>query len=104
MYMYVNGNRKQNADSTFNLRIPLTRCGFCLQLRNPQQLNLTIQMSSYLLVDSTNCSGFRMYSVLGICLWNPKQRRKSKKSNKVADPATNLILTCCGIRLQWTKC
>ena len=37
------------------------------------------------------------------CLWNPKQRIRSKKS-KVADSATNLILACCGIRLQCTEC
>ena len=117
----MNGIRKQNADSTYSLRISLTRCGFRLQLRSPQQLNLTIQMFYYLFVDSTNYSGFRKYgcgfrkiayfrndferySVLGICLWNPKQRRRSKKSSKVADSATNLILACCGIRLQCTEC
>ena len=75
----------------------------------------------YLFVNSTNCSGFRhyccgfskiayfwsdfeRYSVLGICLWNPKQRRRSKRNSKVADSATNLILVCCGIRLQCTEC
>ena len=57
--MYVNGTSKQNADSTYNLPIPFTVSGFHLQLRNPQQLNLTIQMSSCLFVDSTNCSGIR---------------------------------------------
>ena len=44
------------------------------------------------------------YSVLAICLWNPKQQRRSKKSNNVVDSATNLILACSGIRLQCTKC
>ena len=29
--------------------------------RNPQQLSLTTQMSYYLFMDSTNCSGFRKY-------------------------------------------
>ena len=103
------------------MRIPFTRCGFCLQLRNPQQLNLTIQMSCYLFVDSTNCSGlrkhvcgfrkiayfwsdFERYSVLGIGLWTPKQRRRSKKSTKVTDSPTHLILACCRIRLQCTEC
>ena len=76
-------------------------------------------MTYYILVDSTKCSGFRKYgcgfhkiayfwsrfnrySVLGNCLWNPKQRRRSKKRSKVADSAINLILADCGIRLQRT--
>ena len=42
--------------------VPLTICGFRLQLRNSQQLDLTIQMSYYLFVDSTNYSGFSKYS------------------------------------------
>ena len=106
------------ADSTYNLRIPLTICGFHLQLRFPQQLNSTIQMSYHLFVDSTNCSAFRKYSCgfrkfacflsnferyndLGICLWNPKQQRISEKSSNVADSATNLIFACCGFHLQF---
>ena len=52
--MYVKGIRQQNANSTYNLRIPLTICGFHLQLRIPQQLNLTIQMFQQLFVDSAN--------------------------------------------------
>ena len=86
-YLYVNGIREQNVDSTYILRIPLTVCGFRLQLRIPQQLNSIIRMS--LFVDSSNCSGFRnfayfwsdfeKYSVLGVCLWNPKQQRRSNK-------------------------
>ena len=72
-------------------------------------------------MDYTNCSGFRKYgcgfrkiayfwsdlerySVLGICLWNPKRRRRSNKSNKIGDSATNLILACCEIRLPFTEC
>ena len=43
MKKFVKGTRKQNADSTYNLRIPLAICGFNLQLRIPQQVNLTIQ-------------------------------------------------------------
>ena len=121
IYIYLNGIRKQNADSTNNLRVPLTRCGFCLQLRNPQQLNLNTQLSYYLFVDSTNClelsnygcgfckiayfwCNFERYSVLGNCLWNPKKRKRSKKSSKVAESRTNLILVCCGIRLYCTEC
>ena len=103
------------------MRTPLKICGFPLHLWIPQQLILTTQMSYYLFVDSANCSGFskygsgfrnfayfwsnlERYSVLGICLWNPKQRRRSKKSSKVAGSATNLILACCGTRLQCTEC
>ena len=121
IYIYVNGIRKQNAVSTHNLRISLTICGVRFQLRILQQLNLTIHMSYYLFVDSKNCSGFRKYScgfhkvakfssaferysVWGICLWNPKQQRRSKRSSKVAGSATNLILACCGFQLQCIEC
>ena len=103
------------------MRIPLTICGFLLQLQIPQQLNLTIQIFYHLLVDATNCSGFRKYSCgfrifayfssnferyngLGICLRNPKQHNRSKKSSNVADSATNMILACCGLRLQCREC
>ena len=103
------------------MRIPLTICAFRLQLRIPQQLNETILMTYNLYVDSTNCSGFCIYGcgfrkfayfwsnferyiVLGICFWNPKQHRTSKKSSNVADSATNMILACCGFRLQCREC
>ena len=76
---------------------------------------------NYLFLDSTNFSGFHKnscefrkfaffwsdferYNDLGICLWNPKQHRRSKKSGNVADSATNLILACCGLRLQCREC
>ena len=102
-------------------RNPQTECGFHLQLRIPQQLNLTVLMFYYLFVDSTNCSGFRKYSCgfrkfsyfssdferyndLGNCLWNPKQHRRSKKSSNVADSATNLILAGWGFRSQCREC
>ena len=108
-------------ESANKMRIPLTICGFHLQLRDPQQLNLTKQMFYHLFVDSTNCSGFHKYCCgfrkfayfwsdferyndLGICLWNPKQHRRSKKSNNAADSATKLILACCGFRLQCREC
>ena len=78
-------------------------------------------MSYQLFVGSTNSSGFRKYSCefrkfayfwsnferckdLGICLWNPKQPRRSNKSSNVADSATNLILACCGFRIQCRLC
>ena len=49
----------------------------------------------------TSCfwNAFKRYSVLVICLSDPKQRRSYKSSN-VVNLATNLILTCCGFRLQ----
>ena len=104
-----------------HLRIPLSICGFRLQLRNPQQPSLTTQMSYYLFVDSSTCSGFRKYgcgfrkfayfwsdsdrySILGTCLWNQKQQRRSEKSSNDADSATKLILACCRFHLQCTKC
>ena len=78
-------------------------------------------MFYHLFVDSTNCSGFRKYSCafrkfacfssdferyndLGICLWNRKQHRRSKKSDNVAGSATNLILACSRFRLQCREC
>ena len=108
-------------ESAKKTRIPLTNCGFLLQLRIPQQLNVTIHISYYLFVVFTKCSGFRKlncgflkfayfwsdferYNVLSICLWNPKQQRRSEKSSNVADPATKKILACCGIHLQCTEC
>ena len=103
------GFHLQFADSCYKLRIPVTSCGFRLHLRIPKQLNLIIHMSYYLFVDSTKgsrfrkngcgfrkfvyfCSDFERYTLLGICLWNPKQRRRPMKSSNVADSATNLIL------------
>ena len=118
----MNGIRNQNSGCTYNLRIPHKNCGFRLLFRIQQQLNLTTtHMSHYLFVDSTNCSGFRKYgcgfrnfayfwsnfeldNLLGICLWNPKQQRRSKKGSNNAVSATNLTLTCCGIPLQCTEC
>ena len=117
----ITRTRKQNADSTYNLRIPLTICGSSLQLRIPQQLNVFIHMSYYFYVDSTKCSGFceynygfhkfayfwidfERYNILSICLCNPKHQRRSKKSKNVVDSATNLILTCCGTCSQSTEC
>ena len=115
----VSGIRKYKWNAQTKMRIPLTVCGICLQLRIPQQLN--VFMSHCLFVDSTNCSGFRKYScgfrkfayfrsnferynASGICLWNPKQYKRSNKGRNVVDSATNLILTCCGISLQCTEC
>ena len=90
-------------ESTNKMRISLstsgfrpTVCGFSLRLRILKQLNLNIRMPYYVFVDSLNCSGFRKdscgfhkfayfrsnyerYSVLGICLWNSKQKKSSKK-------------------------
>ena len=108
-------------ESANKMRIPLTLCGFHLQLRVPQELNLTIQMFYHLFVYSTNCSGFHKYCCgfrkfayfwsnferyndLGICSWNTKRHRRSKKSKYVADSATKLILACCGFCLQCREC
>ena len=48
-------------------------------------------------------SDFERNNVLSLCLWTPKQQRRSKSSN-VADSATNQILACCGIPLQCAEC
>ena len=109
----VCGFHLQFADSTYSLRIPLTVTDSATAQFNYTHVSL--------FVDSTNCSGFRKYgcefrkfayfwsnferySVLGICLWNSKQQRRSNKSSNVADSTTNLIWACCGIRLQCIKC
>ena len=108
------GFHLQVADSTYTLRILLTTldsatahfnytlvlllvCGFHKLFRMPQILLWISQICLF-------WSNFECYIVLGICLWNPKQQRKSKKTKNVADFATNLILACCGIRLQGTEC
>ena len=104
----------QFADSTYNLRIPLTVADSATAQINDTKFY-------HLLVDSSNCSGFRKYNCgfrkfayflsnferyndLGIGLWNPKQHRRSEKSSNVADSAVNLILACCGFRLQCREC
>ena len=51
----------------------------------------------------SNLEWFAGYSILDICLWNPKEQRRSRKSSNVANSATNLILVCCVIRIQFTK-
>ena len=48
-------------------------------------------------------SNFEQYSVVAICPWNPKQQRRLNKSGNGADFATNLILACSGIRLNFIK-
>ena len=49
------------------------------------------------------CSNFEWFSVVAISLWNLKKQKRLKSSN-VAVSSTNLILTCCVIRLQSVKC
>ena len=96
---------------------PLTICRFRLQFAKPAYScrfgNSSILLYTCLIVCLWNpqllCKlanfwkNFQRYSVFAICLWNPKQQRKSRKSSNVADSATNLILVCCGIRIQFTK-
>ena len=104
-------------ESANKMRFPLTICGFHLQfadstcsLRTP----LTIADSATAQFNDTNnllfvcgfhklfwipqCifrkfayfwSNFERYNDLSICLWNPKQHRRSKKSNDFADSAYN---------------
>ena len=103
------------ADSTYNLRIPLTvmdsataqryKC-LIIYLWIPQ----TVLGSANTVADFAKLwnpyflSNFEWYNDLGICLWNPKQHRISEKSSNVADSATNLILACCGFHLQLADC
>ena len=102
------GFHLQFADSIYNLGIPLTVadsataqlnythvflfvCGFRIFVRG-------FRIFAYF------CSNFERYSVLGICLWSPKQQKRSKNCNSVADSATNQILAWCGIHIQCTEC
>ena len=100
---------------------PQTKCGFHLQFADSataqyndtkvlsfvcgfhklfwiRQIQLRIPQSRLF------SSDFVRYNDLGICLWTPKQHRRSKKSSNVADSATNLILDCCGFRLKCREC
>ena len=95
------------------MRIPLTDADSAIA-----HFNYTLAF--YLFVDSTSYSRFRKYfcgfrkfanfwndfvwySFLGICLWNPKQQKISKKNSIDANSATKLILACFGIHLRWTE-
>ena len=106
------------------MRISLTFCGFHLHVADSAYscgtsissiyiykyriicfvIPQTVLDSTITVADSAKLPLYERYSVLGISFWNPKQRRRSKKTNKVADSATNLIMVCCGIRLQCTEC
>ena len=108
------------------MRIPLTVCGFHLQFADSAYnygfRNSSIQLYTCLIICGFHelfwipqirlripqiClfwSNFERYSVLGICLWNSKQQRRSNKCSNVADSTTNLIWACCGIRLRCTEC
>ena len=83
------GFHLQFADSTYNLRIPLTVadsataqlnatnvlsfvCGFHKLFWIPQLQLRILQFHLF-------SSDFERYNDLGICLWNPKQHRRSKK-------------------------
>ena len=102
----------------------LTNCGFYLQLADPTcnlRISFTVVGSASAQFNDTNVVSFvcgfhnlfwiayfsrssERYSVLDICLLNPKQHRRSKNCGNDADSATNRILVCCGLRLQCTKC
>ena len=114
---------KQHADSTYNLRISLTICGFHFVDSATAQINDTNVLSFVCGIVKTNSSrlrkhscGFRKlayfgailrfwrYKILNICLWNVKQHRRTKKSSNFASSPTNLILACCGFRLHCREC
>ena len=125
-YLYVNGIRKQNADSNYSLQIPLTICGFELHFTDP----LTVAESATAQFNLTHVSLFvrgfyklfwipqirwripqnrlfleRFWTVqcLRYLFAESKQQRRSKKSNNVVDCATNLVWACCRIHLQCTE-
>ena len=50
-----------HADSIYNLRSPLTVCGFRIQLGIPRQLEFFEHIFHYLFVESTNCSDIRNF-------------------------------------------
>ena len=119
----IRGFHLQFVDSTCNLRSPLAICEFHLQfVGSAYNCGLRISSCNYLHVLLFVCGFYKLfripkmrlqvpqvrlffcnfepYSVLGICLRNPKHQIISKKN---WDSATNMILSCCGIRLQCTK-
>ena len=53
--------RLQFAESVYNLQIPLTSCGFHVQLRIRRQLKFKKQNYYYMFMDFTNCSGLRNF-------------------------------------------
>ena len=101
-YIYVNGTRKQNEDSGYNLRIQLRVADFATAQFNYTHVLLFVRgLHKLFWVSQTRqqfCSDFERYSFLGICLLNPKQQRRSRKCSIVADSMTSLILVCCEIR------
>ena len=101
------GSQLQFADSTYNLRIPLTvAVSATAQFNDTNVLSfvcgfhklLWIPQICLFLID------FERYNDFGICLWNPKQHRRSKKSSNVEDSAKNLILACCVFRIKCREC
>ena len=94
-------------ESASKMRISRTNFGFHLHVAESATAQINYANVKYgcgFRKNASFWSDFERYSVLGICLWNPQQRRRSKESSKVADSATNLIFACCGIRLQCTEC
>ena len=86
--------------------IPLTICGFRLQFAGFAAAQFHYARAFLFVADSRNCSRFRIYGrykTLAICLWNPKQQRRTNKRNNDADSATIRIFTCSGIRPKFTK-
>ena len=111
---YVNETRKQNADSTYTLRISLTVADSAtVQYNYTHVLLFVCGFHKLFWIPQNSCgsrkfvcfwSDFERCNVFSICLWTPKQQRRSWKSSNVADFATNLILACCGIHIQCTEC
>ena len=108
------GIHLQFADSTYNLRIPLTVADSATaQFNNSNVFLFVYEFHKLFWIPQIQLrfpqlrlllSNFERYNHLGICLWNPKQHRRSEKNSEVADSATNLILHFCGFRLQCREC
>ena len=125
-YLYVNGVRRQNADSTYSLQIPLPICDSTYSLRIPLTfaVSATAQFN-FLHVSLFVCGFHKLFwfphirlQILQICLFleqfwtvhclrylfaESKTAKKIKENSNFADSATNLVWTCCGIRLQCTE-
>ena len=108
------GFHLQFADSTYKLRIPRTVADSATaQFNDTNVLSFVFGFPKLFWIPQILLrfprirlfrSNFDRYKYLCICLCIPKHHIRSKKSSNVADSAKNLILACCGFRLQGREC
>ena len=100
------------ADSTYNLRIPLTVVDSATAQCNYTHVLLfvcgfhTVLASANTVADSANSPSLERSCAVQCFKYlfeESKTQRRSKKSSIVSNSPTNLILACCGIRLQCTE-